>query len=308
MSNTTSLEQLQQYTAIVADTGDIDAIKKFKPLDATTNPSLLLKASELDTYQSYLEQAKTFANGDISLACDKFATLIGKEITQTIDGVISTEIDARLSFNTQATVERGRRLIKLYEDIGVSNERVLLKIAATWEGIQAAKVFEQEGIACNITLLFCLEQAKAAADVKATLISPFVGRITDWYKAHEGVEAYAAEDDPGVQSVKTIYDYYKSTGFNTIVMGASFRNIEQVKALSGCDKLTISPALLEELSQSDAPVAKELSPDLAVQTAEPISEAEFRLALNNNNMANEKLAQGIQAFIKDQETLEAKMS
>jgi transaldolase len=303
----TSLQQLQQFTAIVADTGDIEAIKQFKPLDATTNPSLMLKASELPAYQNLVDQAKIYGNGDPSLAADKLATLIGREILQSIDGVISTEIDAKLSFDTQATIERGRRLIKLYQDIGISSDKILLKIAGTWEGIQAAKVFEQEGIHCNITLLFCMAQAKAAADVKATLISPFVGRITDWYKAHEQVEHYAAVDDPGVQSVKAIYQYYKSAGFNTIIMGASFRNIEQVKALAGCDKLTISPALLEQLESSQDIVQEQLNHSDTLEK-QAISEAEFRYQLCSNNMANEKLAQGIQAFVKDQQSLEAKLA
>jgi len=302
-----SLTQLKQYTAIVADTGDIEAIKQFKPLDATTNPSLMLKASELPAYQALLEEAKAYGQGDSSLACDKFATLIGREISQSIDGVISTEIDARLSFDQQATINRGRRLIKLYEEIGIDKSRVLLKIAATWEGIQAARVFEQEGIACNITLLFCMAQAQAAANAKATLISPFVGRITDWYKAQQQVDHFKPEDDPGVQSVQNIYNYYKSTGIDTIVMGASFRNTEQVLALTGCDKLTISPALLDELAQSTSNVTPTLIATTATQTAKIISEAEFRLALAMDAMANEKLAQGIQAFIKDQETLEQRL-
>ena len=302
-----SLQQLNQFTAIVADTGDIDAIKQFKPLDATTNPSLMLKASELKRYQGLVEKAKAFGAGDTSLAADKLATLIGKEVLSSIDGVISTEIDARLSFDTRATLERGRRLIQLYSDIGISSDKILLKIAGTWEGIQAANVFEKEGIHCNITLLFCMAQAKAAADVNATLISPFVGRITDWYKAHDKVESYEASEDPGVQSVNAIYNYYKGAGFKTIVMGASFRNIEQVKALSGCDKLTISPALLDELEQSQDPVTCQLG-DVQSVAKEPISEAEFRYQLASDNMANEKLAQGIQAFVKDQETLESKLS
>ncbi len=302
-----SLLQLNQFTAIVADTGDIDAIKQFKPLDATTNPSLMLKASELESYQHLVEQAKTYGAGDTSLAADKLATLIGKEILSSIEGVISTEIDARLSYNTQGTIERGRRLIKLYKDIGINSNKILLKIAGTWEGIQAAKVFEQEGISCNITLLFCMAQAKAAADVNATLISPFVGRITDWYKSHDNVEHYQPSEDPGVNSVKAIFNYYKGAGFKTIVMGASFRNIEQVKALAGCDKLTISPALLKELKHSDALVNQQFNQVNRI-VKEPITESEFRYQLADNNMANEKLAQGIQAFVKDQESLEAKLA
>ncbi|MCK5880542.1 MAG: transaldolase, partial [Sinobacterium sp.] len=261
---------------------------------------------QLESYQGLVEDAKAYGAGDTGLAADKLATLIGKEILSSIDGVISTEIDARLSYNTQATVERGRRLIKLYSDIGISSDKILLKIAGTWEGIQAAKTFEQEGIHCNITLLFCMAQAKAAADINATLISPFVGRITDWYKAHDNVEHYTAAQDPGVQSVKAIYQYYKGAGFNTIVMGASFRNIEQVKALAGCDKLTISPTLLDELKQSDAVVSQQLG-NCDALSKEPISESEFRFEIASDNMANEKLAQGIQAFVKDQETLEEKL-
>ena len=304
---TSSLSQLNQFTAIVADTGDIDAIQKFKPLDATTNPSLMLKASELDKYQPLVNQAIQFGAGDTALAADKLATLIGKEILNSINGVLSTEIDARLSYNTQATIERGRRLIKLYADIGINSDRILLKIAATWEGIQAAKVFEKEGIHCNITLLFGMAQAKAAADVNATLISPFVGRITDWYKAHDKIEHYKPDEDPGVLSVKAIYNYYKSAGFNTIVMGASFRNIEQVKALAGCDKLTISPVLLDELKKNDGIVSQQLDSNQSSIEKNPINEAEFRYAVAADNMANEKLAQGIQAFVKDQEILEQKL-
>lgn len=301
------LDQLKQFSTVVADTGDIDAIKKYQPLDATTNPSLMLKASQLPQYQSLITQACDYAKVSSSpqLAADKFATLLGKEITQIVSGWVSTEVDARLSFDTKATVEKARQLIKLYDDIGVKQERILIKIASTWEGIKAASTLEKEGIHCNLTLLFSLEQAQACADAGVTLISPFVGRITDWYKIHSGRDAYAPEEDPGVLSVKAIYQHYKEQRYNTIVMGASFRNVRQIEALAGCDRLTISPALLEELSSytGDMPCALKAN-TIAETKTEALSEPSFRRQMNNNTMATDKLAEGIRLFTQDQEKLE----
>jgi transaldolase len=305
------LDQLKQYSSIVADTGDIEAIKRFTPLDATTNPSLMLKASQLVQYQSLIDEACLYAKNSShptpeGLAADKFATLIGKEITLIVKGRVSTEVDARLSFDTKATIEKARQLIKMYDDIGVKKERILIKIAATWEGIQAAKVLEKEGINCNLTLLFSFEQAQACADAGAFLISPFVGRITDWHKAKSGRTDYAPEEDPGVLSVKAIYEHYKEQGYKTVVMGASFRNTRQIEALAGCDKLTISPALLDELSQYEGELHRELkaSEIPAIMKADAIKEPIFRFALNDNEMANDKLADGVRLFTRDQELLE----
>lgn len=309
-----TLEQLQKYSSIVADTGDIEAIKQFKPVDATTNPSLLLKASQLTHYQPLLHEAKAYAQShgagfeQASLAADKLATLIGKEISQTVSGKVSTEIDARLSFDTKASVEKARFLIKLYEEIGISKDRILIKIAATWQGIQAARILEKEGIHCNITLIFSLEQAIAAADVGAYLVSPFVGRITDWYKAQRNIEHFLAEDDPGVQSVRNIYQHYKNNGLSTIVMAASFRNSDQIIALAGCDKLTISPQLLAELEAREESISEKLRDGSPKNSStEPLSEESFLFQLNQNEMAHCKLAEGIRSFIKDQVTLEEKL-
>ena len=308
------LEQLKQYSTIVADTGDIEAIRKYQPLDATTNPSLMLKASQLEQYQPLLDEACAYAratghNHLPGLAAEKFATLIGREITQIIPGYVSTEVDARLSFDTRATIEKARHIIRLYDVLGVPRERILIKIASTWEGIRAARVLEQEGIRCNLTLLFSFEQAQACADAGATLISPFVGRILDWYKAKTGKAAYAPEEDPGVLSVRAIYNHYKANGYKTIVMGASFRNTGEIEALSGCDRLTISPALLEELSRDNGSLQRALQPgDRTALPATPIDEAAFRWAMNSNEMAHEKLADGIRLFAKDQEALETMLA
>lgn len=306
------LEQLKQYTTVVADTGDLAAMKKYQPLDATTNPSLLLKAADMPQYQPLLKQAVQFAqskNGsDVEQkqwATDKFATLIGKEITQIIQGRISTEVDARLSFDQKASIEKARRLIDLYEQIGVSRARVYIKLAATWEGIQAAKVLEQENIQTNLTLLFSFEQARACADAGVALISPFVGRIYDWYLAHSETKDFTAENDPGVQSVRRIYHYYKQQGYSTIVMGASFRNTGQIEALAGCDYLTISPNLMQQLSEDQGELKRALQPIKAAPLAEKaLAEASFRWALNAEQMAHDKLAEGIRAFAVDQEKLE----
>jgi transaldolase len=311
------LEQLKQMTAVVADTGDIDAIKRFKPLDATTNPSLLLKAAALPAYQSLVQQAKTWAakhSGtraqQLSACTDKLAVAIGAEILQIIPGRISTEVDARLSFDTRAMIEKARRLIDLYEEIGVDRSRVLIKVASTWEGIRAAEILEKEAINCNLTLLFGFAQAAACADAGVTLISPFVGRILDWYLKATGRASYAPSEDPGVVSVTRIFNYYKQHGYDTIVMGASFRNTGEIEQLAGCDRLTISPQLLQELENDNGALARKLD---ANNTGSEIpiqhdSEANFRYALNEDAMATEKLAEGIRKFAEDQVALEKQLS
>ena len=308
---TSKLEQLKQYTTVVADTGDFDAIARLKPVDATTNPSLLLKAAALPRYAGLLQQAIAQGGGDVALACDHFAVAVGREILQVIPGRISTEVDARLSFDSRATAERARRLIGLYEDAGTSRDRVLIKIASTWEGIQAARQLEEEGIHCNLTLLFSFAQAVACAEAGATLISPFVGRILDWYKTEQPDQDYSGAADPGVLSVTRIYNYYKQQGYKTIVMGASFRNTGEIIELAGCDKLTISPALLSELAADDQDLEVRLSPDNAnnannAAASERISlnEADFRWAMNEDQMATDKLSDGIRRFAADQVTLE----
>ncbi|MCQ3828394.1 transaldolase [Microbulbifer elongatus] len=304
------LEQLKQRSLVVADTGDIEAIRRYQPQDATTNPSLLYKAAQLPQYQQHLKDALAWAEksgGDvIAQASMKLAVSIGKEILQIVPGVVSTEVDARLSFDTRASVEYARKLIALYEQDGVARERVLIKLASTWEGIAAASVLEREGIHCNLTLLFSQCQAVACAEAGVTLISPFVGRILDWYKASTGRDDYTAADDPGVLSVTRIYEYYKSRGYPTIVMGASFRNTGEIEALAGCDKLTISPQLLQELQDDDGELAEGLGGDITAQSKPeaPLSEAEFRYQLNADAMATEKLAEGIRNFVADQLKLE----
>lgn len=300
------LEQLRKMTTVVADTGDLEAITRLKPVDATTNPSLLLKAASLAQYQNLLEQAKK--NKDISLACDQFAVSVGKEILQAIPGRISTEVDARLSFDTPATVARAKRLIELYQAQHIKKDRILIKIAATWEGIQAAKQLEKEGIQTNLTLLFSFSQALACAEAGVFLISPFVGRIYDWYKKSTGHD-FTASNDPGVQSVSRIYNYYKHYGYKTIVMGASFRNLGQIEQLAGCDRLTISPDLLEKLSQDNNPLPQVLTPEQGCDESKQIlTESQYRWQLNEDAMATEKLAEGIRAFARDQEKLEAILS
>jgi transaldolase len=300
------LEQLKAITDVVADTGDIEAIARFKPLDATTNPSLLYKAAQMPQYQHLLDEARQAGGGDIGLAADHLAVAIGREIVQLVPGRVSTEVDARLSFDTEASINKARHLIELYEASGVERSRILIKIASTWEGIRAAEVLEKEGINCNLTLLFDFTQAVACAEAGVTLISPFVGRILDWYKANTDVKEYTSETDPGVLSVTRIYNYYKQHGYNTIVMGASFRNTGEIEGLAGCDRLTISPQLLHELEEDQGELAQRLSADNTgeAQSKESFDEAHFRLAMNNSAMATEKLAEGIRNFIKDQENLE----
>lgn len=301
------LEQLKQYTTVVADTGDFQSIEAFTPRDATTNPSLILKAVQKPAYQPLLadtlREHKGKATDEI---VDHLLVAFGMKILALIPGRVSTETDARLSFDTEATIVKGRHLIALYEAAGISRERVLIKIASTWEGIRAAQVLEKEGIHCNMTLLFSLPQAVAAADAGAQLISPFVGRIYDWYKKSTG-ENYTADNDPGVQSVANIYAYYKKFGYPTEIMGASFRNTGQILALTGCDLLTISPELLQQLADTDAPVERRLSPEKAAHADIKrlnFDEKNFRFVLNEDAMATEKLAEGIRLFCADAIKLE----
>ena len=301
------LEQLKQYTTVVADTGDFQAIKAYTPRDATTNPSLILKAVQKTEYKHLLEKAvKDTAGKSIDETIDHLLIAFGLQILNEIPGRVSTETDARLSFDTEATVAKGRQLIAMYEAAGVSRERVLIKIASTWEGIRAAEILEKEGIRCNMTLLFSLAQAIACAEAGAQLISPFVGRIYDWYKAKTGQEIFGA-DDPGVLSVKKIYTYYRKFGYKTEVMGASFRNTSQILELAGCDLLTISPDLLQKLADTNSVITQKLSAEVAASSdLEKISMNEkiFRFQLNEDAMATEKLAEGIRAFCADTVKLE----
>ncbi|MDZ7686653.1 MAG: transaldolase [Gammaproteobacteria bacterium] len=306
------LEQLKSMTDVVADTGDITAIRKFQPLDATTNPSLLLKAVELPEFQSHLATARTSAaeaggssREQLALCCDRLAVEVGATILGIIPGRVSTEVDARLSFDTAATMDKARRLIDLYEQKGYSRDRVLIKIASTWEGIRAAERLEKEGINCNLTLLFGFAQSVACAEAGVFLISPFVGRILDWYKKSTG-EEYTAATDPGVRSVERIYRYYKQHGYGTVVMGASFRNTGEIEALAGCDRLTISPQLLDELAADDGDLIRCLDPeDACDEPRYELDEASFRWEMNEDAMATEKLAEGIRNFAADQIRLEA---
>ncbi|PRA60875.1 MULTISPECIES: transaldolase [Pseudomonas] len=301
---TSKLEQLKQFTTVVADTGDIDAISRLKPVDATTNPSLLLKAAAMPGYADLLKQSVEHGKGDVGLACDTFAVAIGAGILKVIPGRISTEVDARLSFDEPALLAKARQLIELYDKAGIGRDRVLIKLASTWEGIRAAEKLEKEGIQTNLTLLFSFAQAQACADAGVFLISPFVGRIYDWYKKSTGKE-YVGAEDPGVQSVTRIYDYYKTNGYNTVVMGASFRNIGQIEQLAGCDRLTISPELLQQLSDDQGDLPRTLKPGNKGEPRQHLSEAQFRWASNEDAMATEKLAEGIRQFARDQEKLEA---
>ena len=307
----TLLEQLKTMTTIVADTGDVEAIKSVKPVDATTNPSLLLKASSLPQYAPLIDEAIAYAKKQSSNkaqqvedAADKLAVSIGLEIQKHIPGRISTEVDARLSFNVDAMVKKGRKIISLYKDSGVDKGRVLIKLASTWEGIRAGEILEKEGINCNLTLLFGFGQARACAEAGVFLISPFVGRILDWYKAKTG-ETYTSETDPGVMSVHKIYAYYKDHGYKTVVMGASFRNIGEITALAGCDRLTIAPNLLQELEATQGNLPRALKDNGATAKRPALmTEGEFRFELNQDAMATEKLAEGIRGFVADQIKLE----
>ncbi len=305
------LEQLKSMTTIVADTGDIEAIRHHRPQDATTNPSLLLKAATLPEYVPLIVDSIAWAkaqSGDrgqqVRDAMDKLAVGAGLEVLKSIPGRVSTEVDARLSFDTGATLRKARKLIGLYNEAGVDNSHVLIKIASTWEGIRAAEILEREGINCNLTLMFGFAQARACAEAGVTLISPFVGRILDWHKAHSGRD-FLAEEDPGVLSVRQIYAYYKEHGYKTIVMGASFRNMSEILALAGCDRLTIAPALLKELDAAQGQLERRLANQGASKPRPaPMTEAEFRWEMNEDAMATEKLAEGIRGFTADQIKLE----
>ncbi|EZA59076.1 hypothetical protein DMN91_008469 [Ooceraea biroi] len=313
-----SLSQLKDLTTVVADTGDFQAMEQFKPTDATTNPSLILAAANQKKYAHLMEKAaecgkksgSTLAE-QVEAALDITCVLFGKEILNIIPGRVSTEVDARLSFNKEASIEKAKRLVALYEGLGISKERVLIKLASTWEGIQAAKELEEKyGIHCNLTLLFSFAQAVACAEAGVTLISPFVGRILDWYVANTDKKSYEGKEDPGVISVTKIYNYYKKFGYKTVVMGASFRNVGEIKELAGCDLLTISPKLLEELEKSNEAVGKVLSMESAKKCdLQKISldEAEFRWLMNEDQMATDKLCEGIRKFAVDVRKLEKLM-
>ena len=313
---TTQLDSLRNMTVVVADTGDIDAIKKYQPQDATTNPSLILSASALPQYAPLIDEAIAYAKAQsadkaqqLIDAEDKLAVNIGLEILEIVPGRISTEVDARLSYDTQATVEKARKLIALYNEAGISNDRILIKIASTWQGIRAAEILEKEGINCNLTLLFSEAQARACAEAGVYLISPFVGRILDWYKANTDKKEYAPAEDPGVISVTKIYNYYKEYGYKTVVMGASFRNVGEIIELAGCDRLTIAPALLKELQENSTALVRKLDYKGEVKAKpQPLTEAEFYWQHNSDAMAVEKLAEGIRKFAVDQEKLEAMLS
>ena len=310
------LEQLSLMTVVVADTGDIDAIRKFKPRDATTNPSLILAAAKNPNYIKLIDQSlensnKLFSSKFskkefITEAIDQVSVIFGKEILKIISGRVSTEVDARLSFDTQATVEKARKIINLYKEHGISKDRVLIKIASTWEGIKAAEILEKEGIKCNLTLLFNFCQAVACANANVTLISPFVGRILDWHKAKTGKTDYSGKEDPGVISVTKIFNYFKEKGFSTEIMGASFRNIDEIKELAGCDLLTISPKLLNELDKESGELPKKLDKQSLIQNSPEYlyDEKDFRLNMLEDQMASEKLSEGITGFSKAIEELE----
>jgi transaldolase len=312
MSAENQLDQLKKFTTVVADSGDFATLKQFAPQDATTNPSLIFKAAQMPEYQFLVDKAitdnKAKASGKelLPLVMDDLLVLFGTEILKIVPGRVSTETDANMSFDTDALVAKGRRFISLYEKNGIARERILIKIASTWEGIRAAEILQREGINCNLTLLFSLAQAVACAEAKARLISPFVGRIMDWYKAKEKKE-FAPVEDPGVISVKEIYSYYKKFGYTTQVMGASFRNVGEIQELAGCDLLTISPQLLAELQKSEAPLARKLSPEIGRDNKIekiPLDEKKFRWLLNENAMATEKTSEGIRLFNADAVKLE----
>ncbi|WP_196138704.1 transaldolase [Aliikangiella sp. G2MR2-5] len=311
MSN--QLEQLKSMTMVVADTGDFNAIADFAPQDATTNPSLLLKAAAIPEYSGLIDRAIAYAQQNASQpdsqvieAGDYLAVLIGQQLLELIPGRVSTEVDARLSFDTEKTILKAHKIIELYQSLGIDKSRVLIKIASTWEGIKAAEVLEKEGINCNLTLLFSFAQARACAEAGVFLISPFVGRILDWYKKATGKESIPASEDPGVASVTRIYTYYKDYGYPTVVMGASFRNKEEIIELAGCDRLTISPALMDELCRCQEPVLRKLKPSESIKPKpEKMTEQVFRWEFNQDAMATEKTAEGIRLFAADQERLES---
>ena len=303
------LESLKKFSSVVADTGDIDSIQKFSPDDCTTNPSLIFKAVQSNKYKKLFDEVLANSksrkfnqlNDQVDYIADQLAIAFGIELTKIVPGYVSTEVDSDLSFNTEATVEKAKQIINSYEQSGVPRNRILIKIAGTWEGIQAVKKLEAEGISCNCTLIFSLTQAVACAEAGAFLISPFVGRILDWFKANSSKD-YDATNDPGVESVEKIYNYFKKYNYNTIVMAASFRNKEEIINLAGCDKLTISPSLLEELNKSEGDLDQKLSQDQSSQIDIDrinVNESSFRWHLNENQMASFKLAEGIRLFNKD---------
>ncbi|QWA10176.1 transaldolase [Sodalis ligni] len=309
---TDKLSALRKMTSVVADTGDITAIKLYQPQDATTNPSLILNAAQIPEYRRYIDQAVTWARDQssdpaeqVKYATDKLAVNIGVEILKLVPGRVSTEVDARLSYDTEASVAKAKRLIKLYNDAGIGNDRILIKLASTWQGIRAAEQLEKAGINCNLTLLFSFAQARACAEAGAFLISPFVGRILDWHKANGSQKEFSPQQDPGVVSVTEIYRYYKEHGYETVVMGASFRNIGEIIELAGCDRLTIAPPLLKELAESEGPLERKLSytGNIKARPAK-MTEAEFLWEHNLDPMAVDKLADGIRKFAVDQEKLE----
>jgi transaldolase len=317
---TNLLEQLATMTVVVADTGDIEAIRQFTPRDATTNPSLILAAAQIPTYQALIDRTLSESRallGEsapveevVAEALDEISVTFGKEILRIVPGRVSTEVDARLSYDTEASIEKARKLIGLYEQAGVARDRVLIKVASTWEGIRAAERLEQEGIHCNLTLLFGFAQAVACAEAGVTLISPFVGRILDWYKANTGRESFPGPEDPGVISVSNIYNYFKTYGYKTEVMGASFRNIDEIIELAGCDLLTISPALMEQLRNQNGPLLRKLDPHNPGNTQEKIhvDRSLFDSMMAEDRMASEKLDEGIRGFSKAIEALEVQLA
>ncbi len=303
---TSKLDQLRAITTVVADTGDIEAVARLKPVDCTTNPSIVLKALGTPAFADTVKEAVSWgrkqdgsSEGVIAAVADRLAISVGAALVDLVPGRVSTEVDADLSFDTQASIAKAHSIIAAYKERGIERERILIKLASTWEGIKAAEVLQAEGIDCNLTLLFSQAQAIACAEAKAFLISPFVGRILDWYKKSTG-ETYTAETDPGVISVRQIYNYYKANGIATVVMGASFRNVGEIEALAGCDRLTISPALLEELDKDTGTLERKLSPDHAkAEPLQSLDEKSFRWQLNEDAMATEKLSEGIRLFAKD---------
>ncbi|WP_425960756.1 transaldolase [Rhizobium nepotum] len=307
---TSKLEQLRAITTVVADTGDIEAVARLKPVDCTTNPTIVLKALGTPAFADAVKEAVSWgkkqggqSDAVVAAVADRLAISVGAALAGLVPGRVSTEVDADLSFDTEASITKARHIIAAYKDRGIERERILIKLASTWEGIKAAEVLQSEGVDCNLTLLFSQAQAVACAEARAFLISPFVGRILDWYKKSTG-EAYTAETDPGVVSVRSIYNYYKANGIGTVVMGASFRNVGEIEALAGCDRLTISPALLEELDKDTGTLVRQLSPDNAKpEPLQSLDEKAFRWAMNEDAMATEKLSEGIRLFAKDLVTL-----
>lgn len=298
------LDQLRDMTVVVADTGDLAAVARLKPIDCTTNPSIVLKALQSEEFAGHVDRVLADTKGKSAAEIAEALTIeVGAELVALVPGRVSTEVDAALSFDIEGSIAKARALIAAYEARGIGRERILIKLAATWEGIRAAEQLQREGIDCNLTLIFSLAQAVACAEAGVFLISPFVGRITDWYKKSTG-KTYAPEEDPGVLSVRAIYDYYKSNGIETIVMGASFRTADQIAALAGCDRLTIAPPLLTELSEDHRPLPRLLSAESATGVKPiPMAEKDFRWAMNEDAMATEKLAEGIRGFHKDTQTL-----